>query len=294
MRPARPVPSELASGPFSRATALAHVTDRTLGGPAYRSLTRGVHAARELPVDHGVRILAARAALGEHAVVSGASAAWVWGAQLAAPDEPATMTVSRHVRQRRELRVREDVLRAGEVVVTARWGLTTTPARTAYDLGRVRSLTTAVQHLDALTATTRVTPDDVLACTAGRPGSRWITTLRTALELTDPGAESPRESALRVLLVTAGLPRPATQVVVRDVAGFFVARVDLGWPDLRVAVEYDGQHHDLPEQVRKDRARLNRPRVAGWTVIVVDRHQMRRPDDVVATVAAALRAARGR
>lgn len=104
------------------------------------------------------------------------------------------------------------------------------------------------------------------------------------LALCDPGAESPRETALRLLLVLAGLPRPVTQHVVRDASGRFVARVDLAWPLLKVAVEYDGAHHDSPERIRRDRARLNALRRCGWTVLVVDRAQLLRPADVVTLV----------
>lgn len=289
MRPARPVPSALRGGPFDRRSAVEHLPLATLYGPSYRAVTRGVHVAATAPTDHGTRVLAARVAHGADAVVCGRSAAWVWGVEQARRDEPAELVLPRHVRRRAEIVARRDVLRPDEVVVVPGWGRVTTPARTGYDVGRCKDLATAVRHLDALVARTGTTPQQIVSCVVGRPGARWITTLRQALDLCDPGAESPRESDLRVLLVTAGLPRPVTQHVALDSGGRFVARVDLAWPRRRLAVEYDGAHHDDPDQVRKDRARLNALRLAGWTVIVVDRHQMRAPDAVVAMVAAALR-----
>ncbi len=48
-----------------------------------------------------------------------------------------------------------------------------------------------------------------------------------------------------------------------------VAKVDLGWPEHRLAVEYDGLWHAEPEQFGKDRARLNRLTAAGWRVVLV-------------------------
>jgi hypothetical protein len=43
-------------------------------------------------------------------------------------------------------------------------------------------------------------------------GRRGITRARVALSLVDPGAESPRETWLRLLLVEAGFPAPRTQI----------------------------------------------------------------------------------
>ena len=94
------------------------------------------------------------------------------------------------------------------------------------------------------------------------------------LEQIDGRAESVRESLLRLLVLEAGFPRPTLQDTVRDRHGRFVARVDLAWPDLRLALEYDGGHHDHPAQVVLDRQRLNALQTCGWTVLVVDRHQL--------------------
>ncbi|WP_402463742.1 hypothetical protein [Isoptericola aurantiacus] len=58
------------------------------------------------------------------------------------------------------------------------------------------------------------------------------------LELADAGAESAWESWLRYVGWWAGLPRPRTQHPVRTRLGSF--RVDLGWPEHQVLVEFDG------------------------------------------------------
>jgi very-short-patch-repair endonuclease len=55
----------------------------------------------------------------------------------------------------------------------------------------------------------------------------------------------------------------------------FVARVDLAWPEQRVAVEYDGLWHGTPAQFHRDRRRLNALVAAGWTVIHVTSAQLR-------------------
>ncbi|WP_172829077.1 DUF559 domain-containing protein [Paraoerskovia marina] len=284
--PPRPVPHALRLHPRSRRDALDHTTPGHLRGPAFTTLTRGIYVAAGSPLDHGTRIRAARAALGEDAVVSGLSALWAHGIDLAEVSSPAQMTLARRVRRRAEIEVSRASLAPREIVRTA-FGRTTSPARTAFDVGRLLPVPRAVAALDMLARVDPAAVSATRALAATRPGARGIRMLRQALDLVDPGSESPRESRLRVLLVLAGLPRPQTQVVVTH-RGSFVARVDLGWPELRVAVEYDGAHHDTPERIRRDRDRLNRLRLAGWTVLVVDRHQLRHPDRVVAMVRSAL------
>src|SRR5690349_8681140 len=70
---------------------------------------------------------------------------------------------------------------------------------------------------------------------AGRhPRMRGLPRLRGTLALVDPGAESPQESRLRLLLVRAGLPRTVTQIPVRNDDGRVVRRIDMGWPDARL------------------------------------------------------------
>lgn len=64
---------------------------------------------------------------------------------------------------------------------------------------------------------------------------------RIALDLLDGGAQSPKETWLRLLVTDAGYPRPATQVHVTD--GFANAYVDMGWEEPRIALDYDGQQH---------------------------------------------------
>jgi very-short-patch-repair endonuclease len=50
--------------------------------------------------------------------------------------------------------------------------------------------------------------------------------------------------------------------------------------------------HVLREQLERDRLRLNRLHEAGWTVLHVTAAMLRHPDEVVATVRAAMQRAR--
>jgi very-short-patch-repair endonuclease len=148
-----------------------------------------------------------------------------------------------------------------------------------------------VATADALLRRSPRTLEPVLAHLAGCPGGRGVDLARRALALVDGAAESAQESRLRVELVRAGLPRPVSQFEVWR-GGRFVARLDLAYPDRRVAVEYDGDHHRRdPRQWRRDIERRERLEAMGWRVIVVTANDLRRPDRVVQRVAAALRQA---
>ncbi|MFI6266749.1 hypothetical protein [Micromonospora sp. NPDC051006] len=167
--------------------------------------------------------------------------------------------------------------------------LVTSPARTCWDLARWLDVVEAVVIIDALLSRrlTDVTALREYALT--RVGQRGWRSLLHAVRLADPGAESPQESRTRVRLVLAGLPRPVTQFVVAE-AGRFIARLDLAWPEFRVAIEYDGLWHDDSEQFHRDRRRLNRLLGAEWIVLHLTAKRLR--DDFegfLAEVRAALR-----
>ncbi|MCH1883116.1 endonuclease domain-containing protein [Agrococcus sp. ARC_14] len=104
-------------------------------------------------------------------------------------------------------------------------------------------------------------------------GARGLQRARHALSLVRVGAESPRESLVR-LLVTGCLPEPTLQHEVFDPSGTFVARLDLSWPRLKLGVEYDGEHHTEPEQHARDQARIGRLRALGWHIITVTKHDL--------------------
>ena len=71
-----------------------------------------------------------------------------------------------------------------------------------------------------------------------------------------------------------------------------MARVDFGWPDLKVAVEYEGRWHGERQNVERDRHRLNRLTAAGWTVVFATAEDLADPARLLARIAAALAASR--
>lgn len=106
-------------------------------------------------------------------------------------------------------------------------------------------------------------------------GSHALPVLRSALPLARGGADSPGETRTRLLIVRAGMPEPVLQHEVRDAFGR-VVRVDMAWPDLRIAIEYEGDHHRTDDgQWGYDIRRYRALEAAGWLVIRVTKHDLR-------------------
>ncbi len=110
--------------------------------------------------------------------------------------------------------------------------------------------------------------------------------IRTVAALADGLAGSPQETRLR-LLIRSDIPDPVARHRIRD-GEQFVARVDFGWPELRLALEYDGTRHGEAGQFRGDRQRLNGLTAAGWAVLSVTAADLRRPDLTLARIGGAV------
>jgi very-short-patch-repair endonuclease len=97
------------------------------------------------------------------------------------------------------------------------------------------------------------------------PLVRGLRRIERVLDLVEAGAESPKESWLRTILIEGGYPRPRTQIPVLDPDGYPRYRLDMGWPDLMIAVEYDGDQHRLdPVRYRQDIVRAEYIEQVGW------------------------------
>lgn len=161
------------------------------------------------------------------------------------------------------LAIHSDTLACGEVQSTAGMAVTT-PARTAFDLGRTLGLEHGVQRIDALMNATHLKVAEVEGVIAGHPRARGLVQLRRTLNLVDGGAESPYESLTRLLLIQAGFPRPQTQIRVIDKDGN-VWRIDMGWPEYLVGVDFEGSHHWTDSKQRtKDVVRYAVLPELGW------------------------------
>lgn len=119
----------------------------------------------------------------------------------------------------------------------------TTPARTVLDLARRYPQYKAVAAIDALARATRLKPADIKNIAHQYRGCRDIKRAGQALALADPGAESPQETRLRLLVIAAGYPPPLTQIPVYGPYGELVAVVDMGWEEIKLGLDYEGEHH---------------------------------------------------
>lgn len=170
---------------------------------------------------------------------------------------------------------------ADDEVQTVRGMRVTTATRTAFDIGCKLPVAQAVPILDALLNATGIKPADVIAVADRHPSARGVRRLRAAIELADGGAESPQETRVRLLLVRAGFPKPETQIEFRDLR----IRVDMGWREWKVAVEYDGiQHWQDRYQRSWDIERIALLEAAGWSVVRVSAEMLSRPHVIVARV----------
>jgi hypothetical protein len=109
-----------------------------------------------------------------------------------------------------------------------------------------------------------------------RPDPRGTRIGTRLLDLATGRAESPPESWLMWLVVDLGFPVPAANFPVRDVDGREMYRLDLGYEELRIAIEYNGYaaHAGRDEA---DAARLRDLERRGWIVIVVDVDDLQGP-----------------
>jgi len=93
-------------------------------------------------------------------------------------------------------------------------------------------------------------------------------TIRAALSLARERVESPKETETRLLIVACGLPEPVVQHDVYDESGKLVARPDLAYPELKIAIEYDGDGHRLEkDEWRRDIQRHRALDAEGWITL---------------------------
>ncbi|TNH31051.1 hypothetical protein FHG89_04490 [Micromonospora orduensis] len=252
-------------------------TRHQLRGSSWIRLRHDVYADARLDRDHALACRAAALRLPPEAVIAGPSAAYLHGVEHAAGfDDDVHVLVPKACRVDSRRRLRVHLLGAADApslppVTNRRDGIElrrTDPTSAAWETAVWLDPLRAVPIVDSLLAgglTTQAALSTVGTANADRPGGRRA---RWVFGLADPGAQSPPESQLRVRLVLGGLPRPVTRQPIR-VAGGLVLHPDLAWPEFRVALEYDGRWHSDPQQLHRDRRRLNLLVGAGWLVLHV-------------------------
>lgn len=271
--------------PFLGSEAIADGTlTRSQLATRYTRLFRDVYVNRDVEVTAALRAQAGWLWAKRQGVVAGLSAAALHGSKWI--DGTTTVELIHQNRHRLPgIHTRGDRIEDEEVTVVNGVPVTTV-ARTVLDLGCWYPITSAVAAIDSLASAAEFKVADVELLAQRYSGRRGIARARRALTLFDAGAQSPKETWLRLVLVEAGLPRLQTQIPVRDEFGSAVAYLDMGWEDVKVAVEYDGDHHRSDRsQFGWDIRRLERLQHQGWIVVRVVAGD--RPGDIVHRVRAA-------
>lgn len=255
----------------------------------YRMVYRNVYLAKGVAMTAELKARAGWLFAGPDAVLAGVSAAAMHGTKWLGADSPAVVVrPDRHCPKgltsySYALAPQDICMRRGIPVTTA--------ARTAFDLMRLLPPGRAVPIVDALMNATDLKVIEIEPLVAANRGIRGVRQAESTLALVDGGAESPQESRLRLALVAGGLPIPETQIRFYDEYGEAFIRVDMGWRQWKVAVEYDGvQHWNDSRQRAWDIERIAILEAMGWVVIRVSATMLGEPEKLVARVRAKLRA----
>jgi hypothetical protein len=275
--------------PFTRAQALASgLTDAVLRGPGFRPVYRGVHISSEITLWPSVFIEAALLLHPPDAFASHWSAATIH--QLPVPDHHQVhISVFEKADRRRREGIRPH-LAVADAAVTTRLGVrVSTPLQLFLEMAGCLNLVDLVVLGDAMVKRGHASLRDLrdAAATTRMPRGDLA---RRAAALVREGVDSPMETRLRMLIVLAGLPEPKVNHVIRRRDGSVMLRLDLSYPGLRIAVEYDGQQHraDL-QQWSDDIDRADWFDDTGWKVIkVIAPGIYRRPAQTIRRVRDAL------
>lgn len=251
----------------SEAVAAGSVTKYDLRAHHQR-LFPDVYAPEGAPLRLLDRAQAAWLWSGRRGVVGGLAASALHGSKWVDDDVPIELVLP-NARAPRGIRTHDDELRPGESqTLGGLW--VTSPARTAFDVGRRLPGGRAVAALDALGNATGLTAAAVTAVADQHPGMRNVRKLKSALTFYDAGAQSPRETWLRLLAIEGGYPRPRTQLPIHCGGPRPRYYLDMAWPEMLIALEYDGAHHHRDSaQIRYDIERSEKLMELGWIVIRV-------------------------
>jgi hypothetical protein len=204
---------------------------------------------------------------GERVAVCLGSAASLHGFDTEGTSELHILNPLRH-----QLRSADGLLvhrREGAPLTVVDGRLATSPAWTAVEVSRGLRRPRVLATLDLALRSATCDRADLWRAARRQAGRRGIVAVRDLIPLADPLAESPMESELRLVVLDADLPSPTLQYEVIDGNGE-LRRLDMSWPDRRVAVEYDGvPWHAGADALRRDRRRQEALRDIGWVVIRV-------------------------
>lgn len=228
----------------------------------YRTVYPDVYVRLDAELTATMRAKAAWLWTRRSGAAAGQSAAALHGAKWVDPTRPAEL-VWPNRRPPTGITTWSDQVADDEVIIVGGVRVTT-PARTALDLASRYPAGRAVAAIDALARATHLKIADVELLADRYKGRRGIRQARNVLSLVNPGAESPRETWLRLLIIRNGFPPPRTQIPVHDRYGQLVAVLDMGWEELKIGLDYEGAHHRDPDRFARDIRRHDTLTELGW------------------------------
>jgi hypothetical protein len=157
----------------------------------------------------------------------------------------------------------------------------TTVERTIFDLAAVCSRFTVDLAIDTALRRKLTTVDKLCAMLRrigrqGRKGTRLLRGLLADRDANYVPTESEREQMLVRVLREHGLPEPERQFSIYDEHGNFLARPDLVYRDLKIAMEYDSYQYHVGNQAHvRDNRRRNAIVGIGWLPLVATADDVR-------------------
>jgi very-short-patch-repair endonuclease len=160
----------------------------------------------------------------------------------------------------------------------------TSPARTWLDLAAMLTLDELIALGDSFVVghgpdfpcpkTAMTTIEELGSMVAAHPGMRGMKTARLALPEIRVGADSPQETAMRLILARSRLGEPVLNQVIVNEWGAPAVWPDAAYPEEKIALQYDGGHHGDPEQYRRDIKRQATTERLGWREIRVAKEDL--------------------
>lgn len=220
--------------PFVGSEALAGgMLTRGVLRARYTAILPNIYVAKGTELTLEVRARAAWLWSGRTGIIAGRTAAVMFSTPWAVTTDPIEL-IARRTEHPDGLIIRNERIAIDEIGI---WnGLPrTNPARTALDISRHHPRDAAVMLLDRFCAAAGTTREDISQLADRYPGARGIrTALLTAAEI-DPGALTPEETRVRLMLSDVGLRPPHSRIHVTD--GFDEAVLDMGWRTLRIGID---------------------------------------------------------
>jgi very-short-patch-repair endonuclease len=256
--------------PFTWAEArAAGITARQLRGNEFQRLLGGVYISSRIRDLSRPRAKAALMVHPPSAVATHFSSARLRGAPV--PVHPLEhVTVPRAEDRRQRHGVRCHVLALAEADIAVVSGLRiSAPHRMFVELASALPLVDLVVVGDWLVRKGLITIDSLRQYCISTPAQHADAARRAAAYVRDR-VDSPMETRLRMLIVLAGLPEPVVNLSIRDDHESVALRLDLSYPEVKVAVEYDGrQHVELTQQWERDLERRDELDRGRWRLVIV-------------------------